>query len=93
MKITIDSREKDRIQSATEYYTQQGLEVEVKEEQISDYIFNDKVVFEFKTIPDFVSSIQSGRVFNQAINQAENYDYHYVIIQGDEHARAKALAM
>jgi ERCC4-type nuclease len=93
MKITIDSREKDRIQSATEYYTQQGLEVEVKEEQIGDYIFNDKVVFEFKTIPDFVSSIQSGRVFNQAINQAENYDYHYVIIQGDEHARAKALAM
>ena len=93
MKITIDSREQKRIKSATEYYEKQGLEVEVKEEQTGDYIFNDKVVFEFKTIPDFVSSIQSGRVFNQAINQAENYDYHYVIIQGDEHARAKALAM
>lgn len=93
MKITIDSREQKRIQSATEYYEKQGLEGEVKEEQTGDYIFNDKVVFEFKTIPDFVSSIQSGRVLNQAINQAENYDYHYVIIQGDEHARAKALAM
>ena len=93
MKLTIDSREQSRIQSATEYYTRQGLTVEVKEEQIGDYIFQDQVVFEFKTIPDFVSSIQSGRVFNQAINQSENYDHHYIIIYGDDHTRAKALAM
>ena len=91
--ITIDSREQSRIQSATEYYKQQGLTVEVKEEQVGDYIFNNQVCFEFKTIPDFVSSIQNGRVFNQAINQSETYDYHYVIIQGDDHTRAKALAM
>ena len=93
MHLTIDSREQSRIQSATEYYKQQGLTVEVKEEQVGDYIFDDKVVFEFKTIPDFVSSIQNGKIFNQAINQAETYDYHYVIIQGDDHTRAKALAM
>ena len=93
MQLTIDSREQSRIQSATEYYKQQGLTVEVKEEQVGDYIFDDKVVFEFKTIPDFVSSIQNGKIFNQAINQAETYDYHYVIIQGDDHTRAKALAM
>ena len=93
MQLTIDSREQGRIKTATQYYTEQGLTVEIQEEQVGDYIFNDKVVFEFKTIADFVSSIQSGRVFNQAINQAETYDYHYVIIQGDEHARAKALAM
>jgi len=93
MQLTIDSREQSRIQSATEYYKQQGLTVEVQEEQVGDYIFNNQVCFEFKTIPDFVSSIQNGRVFNQAINQAETYDYHYVIIQGDDHTRAKALAM
>lgn len=93
MHLTIDSREQGRIKSATEYYEQQGLTVEVQEEQVGDYIFQDKVVFEFKTIADFVSSIQSGRVFNQAINQAETYEYHYVIIQGDEASRAKALAM
>ena len=93
MKVTIDTREQHRIKTATEYYTQQGLTVEVQEEQVGDYIFNNKVCFEFKTIPDFISSIQNNRVFNQAINQAETYDYHYVIIQGDDHARAKALAM
>ena len=37
--------------------------------------------------------LQNGKIFNQAINQAETYDYHYVIIQGDDHTRAKALAM
>ena len=93
MNVTIDSREQNRIRTATEYYTSQGIEVNVAEEQIGDYIFNNKVVFEFKTIADFVSSIQDGRVFNQAINQAENYDHHYIIIYGDDHTRAKALSM
>ena len=93
MQLTIDSREQSRIQSATEYYKKQGLTVEVKEEQVGDYIFNNKVCFEFKTIPDFVSSIQNGRVFNQAITQAETYDYHYVLIHGNEHDRSKSIAM
>ena len=42
---------------------------------------------------DFISSIQNNRVFNEAINQAENYDWHYVLIQGNEHDRSKCLAM
>ena len=93
MKIQISDKEQTRIKSATAYYKDQGHEVEVTNLQIGDYIFDNKVVFEFKTIADFVASIQDNRVFNEAINQAENYDYHFVIIQGDEATRAKALAM
>jgi len=93
MKIQISDKEQSRIKSASDYYTRQGHEVTVENLEIGDYIFNDKVVFEFKTTADFVASIQDNRVFNEAINQAENYDYHYVIIQGDDHSRAKALAM
>ena len=93
MLVQIDSREQSRVKSATEYYEQQGLEVEVCELEIGDYLFDNKVVFEFKTISDFVSSIQEGRVFNQAINMAENYNWTFVVIQGDDHSRAKALAM
>ena len=93
MKVQISDKEQSRIKTATEYYKQQGHEVEVANLEIGDYIFNNQVVFEFKTIADFVASIQDSRVFNEAINQAENYDHHYVIIQGDEHNRAKALAM
>ena len=93
MKIQISDKEQTRIKSASDYYTRQGHEVTVTNLEIGDYIFNNKVCFEFKTTADFVASIQDNRVFNEAINQAENYDYHYVIIQGDDHSRAKALAM
>ena len=93
--VYIDSREQSRITQAEEYYTKQGLTVEVKELLIGDYLFtdgNDEVVFEFKTIADFVASIQDNRVFNEALNQAENYNHHFVVIQGDESTRAKCLA-
>ena len=96
LKVTIDVREKDRVQSATKYYESQGLDVEVAELPIGDYIFtndNDSCVFEFKLVSDFVSSIQSNRVFNQAISQTEKFNHHFVIIHGDQHSRAKALAM
>ena len=95
MKVIIDSREQSRIKQASEYYAKQGLTVEVQELPIGDYLFtdgNDEVVFEFKTIADFISSIQDNRVFNEALNQAENYNHHFVVIQGDESTRAKCLA-
>lgn len=96
MQLTIDSREQSRIQSATEYYKEQGLEVSVEELEIGDYIFSDgnnEVVFEFKLTSDFISSIQDNRVFNQSINMAENYDYAFVMIHGDLHTRSKCIAM
>ena len=93
MLVQIDSREQNRIQTASEYYKSQGLEVEVCELEVGDFLFDNKVCYEFKVVSDFVASIQDGRVFNQAINMAETYPYNFVIIQGDDHARAKAIAM
>lgn len=96
LTVTIDSREQSRIQSATQYYKEQGLEVSIEELQVGDYIFTDgkdKVVFEFKLVSDFVSSIQSGRVFNQCIEQAENFNYHFCLIHGDLATRSKCIAM
>ena len=93
MLVQIDSREKDRVKSASKYFKEQGLEVEVCELEVGDYLFDGKVVFEFKLISDFVSSIQSGRVFNQSIEMAENYDYRFVMIHGDLATRSKCIAM
>ena len=96
MKVYIDTREQDRIKSATQYYTEQGLEVEVKELEIGDYLFTDdhnSVCFEYKEVNDFITSINDGRVFNQAINMAEEYDYRFVVIRGTESERAKYLAI
>lgn len=93
MKVQIDTREQTRIQSSKTYYEEQGLETEVCELEIGDYLFDNQVCYEFKTVSDFVASIQNGKVFNQAINMAETYPYNFVIIQGDDHARAKAISM
>lgn len=96
MQITIDSREQTRIKSATKYFKEQGLEVSVEELEIGDYIFSDgknEVCFEFKLTSDFIASIQDGRVFNQSIEMAENFDYAFVIIHGDLSTRSKCIAM
>ena len=93
MLVQIDSREKDRVKSASKYFKEQGLEVEVCELEVGDYLFDGKVVFEMKLISDFVNSIQSGRVFNQSIEMAENYDHAFVMIHGDLQTRSKCIAM
>jgi DNA excision repair protein ERCC-4 len=96
MLVKIDSREQTRIKSATKYFKEQGLEVTVEELEIGDYIFSDgtnEVCFEFKLTSDFVASIQDGRVFNQSINMAENYDYAFVMVHGDLATRSKCIAM
>lgn len=80
MKIIIDSREGKRIESAKEYFEKNVNEVTV-EELVGDYLFNDEVVFEYKRIDDFFSSLNDNRLMNQAINQYENYDKHFVIIE------------
>ena len=47
MHVKIDSREKDRIKIATEYFKSQGLTVSVEQLSVGDYLFDDKVVMEF----------------------------------------------
>ena len=96
MQVKIDTREQSRIKQAKKYYAEQGLEVSVEELPIGDYIFTDgkeEVVFEFKLISDFIASIQDGRVFNQCIEQSENFTHHFCIIHGDLATRSKCIAM
>ena len=81
-KIVIDSREQKRIPIATEYYEKQGYEVSVEEMPTGDYLFNNKVVMEFKTWPDMMASITDGRLWNESQKQMENYNIHFVVIHG-----------
>ena len=82
MKITIDSREKDRIPIAKKYYQDKGHEVSVQELPTGDYLFDNKVVMEFKTWPDFMNSITDGRLWNETIKQTETYPIHFMVIHG-----------
>ena len=93
MKVQISDKEQSRIKQAERYFTELGCETEVTNLQYGDYVFDNKVALEYKTMADFIASIQDKRVFNEAINQAENFDWHYVLIHGNEHDRTKCIAM
>ena len=83
MNILIDSREKARKIRAADHYAAKGHSSTIKSLDVGDYVFSDQVVFEYKEIGDFMSSILNESLFNEAMNQALEYDFHYVIVQGN----------
>ena len=93
MLVEISDKEQNRIPKAEQYFQELGCETQVTNLQYGDYVFDEKVAVEYKTMADFIASIQDNRVFNEAINQAENYDWHYVLIHGNEHERTKCISM
>lgn len=83
MEILIDSREKARKIRAADFYAEKGHNSTIKSLDVGDYVFSDQVVFEYKEIGDFMSSVLNESLFNEAMNQALEYDFHYVIVQGN----------
>ena len=91
MRVYIDTRETDRIKPAMFYFSKNNS-VSVVELESGDYIFVDdgkRVVFEYKTMEDFITSVNEGRVFNQAIDQQSQFLYHFVIIEGTDEEMQK----
>lgn len=91
MRVYIDTRETDRIKPAMFYFSKNNS-VSVVELESGDYIFVDdgkRVVFEYKTMEDFITSVNEGRVFNQAIDQQTQFLYHFVIIEGTDEEMQK----
>lgn len=95
MRIKIDNREDNRrIASCVKYFTNLEYNPEnpkydnlnnhitIETLAIGDYIFDDKVVFEFKTASDLINSIMDGRVFKQA-NHMKQYPFSYIIVVGN----------
>ena len=81
-QIIIDSREQGRIPIAKKYFQNNNYEVSVQELPTGDYLFDNKVVMEFKTWPDFMASITDNRLFNETISQMEEYPIHFLILHG-----------
>ena len=82
VKLKIDNREsKTRISSASQYFSE-NYAIETDSYPVGDYIFDDKVCFEYKTAPDIVSSIIDGRVFRQ-VERMKQYPFNYVIVVGN----------
>lgn len=82
MRLKIDNREsKTRISSASQYFSD-NYTIETDSYPVGDFIFDDKVCFEYKTAPDIISSIIDGRVFRQ-VERMKQYPFSYVIVVGN----------
>lgn len=81
MKLQIDNRESNnRINSARQFFT--DYHIEVGSYPVGDYIFDNKVCFEYKSANDIISSIIDGRVFRQ-VERMKQYPFSYVIVVGN----------
>lgn len=92
MIVKIDKRETARVCEASKYYMAR-YKIIIEELEIGDFIFTKngkEVVFEYKTMGDFMWSLIEGRLFDQAIRQSKNFEHHYVIIEWNEKSKQKS---
>lgn len=91
MKVLVDNREKKRGKKAVKFYDDRGHDVNMLNLDTGDYVFEDKVVFEYKTFEDMFASIMDNRLFDESKRQMEVYPFHYVIIVGNDKNKQDAL--
>jgi ERCC4-type nuclease len=58
----------------------ESFDVVVRRLAIGDYLVDDRFLFERKTLPDLVLSIQSGRLFRQALRLAQAEHWRPVMV-------------
>ena len=84
MYVTIDSREKGRIPYAKkffhEYYPLQAQML------VGDFMFESEngecVIFEYKTMKDFLASVIDDRIFEQVKRMNEEFKWSFLVIEG-----------
>lgn len=92
-RINIDSREKNRGKNAYNYFMDYDLQV--KQLPYGDYLFetttNKRIIYEYKTCEDFINSMSNKTLFQEISNQSINFQYSYLIIEGDFEETIKEL--
>lgn len=83
MIVKIDDREKSsRISSAEKFFSKMGYTTSVEHLAVADYVFHDRIAFEYKSASDMIGSIMDGRVFRQARNMKQ-FEYSYIVVVGN----------
>ena len=90
MKVKIDAREGKRIKQATLYFDKQGYQVSTSQMKYGDFVCGNCCI-EYKTTRDFITSVQTKRVFRQAINMKNNFKHSYVFIEAEHDKRDRAI--
>lgn len=59
-----------------------GVKIKEIKLEVGDFLLSDRVVVERKTCSDFVSSLVDGRLFRQAGDMKNNFEYPLIIVEG-----------
>ncbi len=62
---------------------EKNAEIHVKQMEVGDFVLTDQIVIERKTVEDFLTSMLDGRLFNQLVNMATNYEQPLMILEGN----------
>lgn len=60
-----------------------GLNLELKQLEVSDYVISDRVGIERKNGQDFLDSIKDGRLFKELIDLNDNFERAVLILEGN----------
>ena len=80
-RVIVDERE--RVSGVPEFLRSLGLQVDCRLLEVGDYVVSSSCAVERKAGRDFVKSLYSGRLFDQARRLREFYDRPVFIVEGD----------
>ena len=81
LRVIVDEREKPS--GVPDFLKKLGLQVEFKMLDVGDYIISPICAVERKSSRDFLKSLYSGRLYDQASRIKEDYEKAFFIIEGN----------
>lgn len=81
VNIIVDYREKNS-GVIEELRREEMVSITVDTLTLGDYFVDERLLFERKTLPDFITSIKDGRLFHQAIKLASSELRSVIILEG-----------
>jgi DNA excision repair protein ERCC-4 len=68
----------------------ENVKVDIRSLKLGDYRVNDLLLFERKSLPDFITSIIDGRIFRQGVRLASSSLRSILILEGTSESIAKS---
>ena len=82
---TIDSREKERIPYAKQFFDKYepiAVELETGDYMFENHDTDEAVIFEYKTMKDFIGSVSDGRIWEQVKRMNDEFNWNFIVIEG-----------
>ena len=89
-RVVVDERE--RPSGVSDLLKEFGLQVECRVLDVGDYLISPDYAVERKEGRDFIKSLYSGRLFDQAYRLCEAYEHPLLIVEGDMPQLLKGMA-